>query len=196
MKSKIIKTIWIIVALSFGAYLFNSCMDDKAKRESERAEAIRIEQATKSAVAQLVSRTGAIDDWESQLSDGQYVRINPIFTIELEKLWIQNKPILFIGFIKDIATLDQLHYVVSIERNPFGSSELMLSTGLQLSLVVTKERMDSFLARHPNDKKVAVVARITAIRTIYVPGENGEGEEVKIGDGELAEIMCTGNVEF
>ena len=197
------KIIWIIVALVIGGYFVNSYLENEAKRDAERAEAKRVKQTIKSAVAEMVSRTGAVDDWESSLSKGEKFRLSPIFTVELEKLWLENQPILFIGNIKDIATYNESHYIVLIKRNfLFG---YMFGTELQLSLLSSKERIDSFLKQHPDLFKdngygfsngVAVIARVKTIRTTYVPGEEGEREEVRIGEGELVNILYTGDVRF
>lgn len=197
------KIIWILVALVVGGYFINSYLENKGKREAKEAEAKRIELSIRSSVAQMVSRTGAIDDWEQRLSKGEKVRFAPILTIELEGLWLQNHPILFMGAIKDIATHDQTHYKVSVERSLFGSFMYMVGTELQLSLLSRKEQIDFFLQKHPGlfknygfDNGVAVVAYINAIRTIYVSGEEGERKEIKIGDGELVDILFTGDVQF
>ena len=197
------KIIWIIVALVIGGYLVNSYLENEAKRDAERAEAKRVKQTIKSAVAEMVSRTGAVDDWESSLSKGEKFRLSPIFTVELEKLWLENQPILFIGNIKDIATYNESHYIVLIKKNfLFG---YMFGTELQLSLLSSKERIDSFLKQHPDlfkdsgygfSNRVAVIARVKTIRTTYVPGEEGEREEVRIGEGELVNILYTGDVRF
>jgi len=197
------KIICILVALVVGGYFVNSYLENKANREAKEAEAKRIELSIKSSVAQMVSRTGAIDDWEKRLGKGENFRFEPILTIELEGLWLQNHPILFIGAVKDIATHDQTQYKVSVERSLFGSFEYMFDTELQLSLLSRKEQIDSFLQKHPGlfknyglNNGVAVVAHINAIRTIYVPGEEGGREEIKIGDGELLDILFTGDVQF
>ena len=196
------KIIWIIVALVIGGYLVNSYLENEAKRDAERAKAKRVKQTIKSAVAEMVSRTGAVDDWDSRLSKGERFRFGSIFTVELEKLWLENHPILFIGNIKDIATYNESHYIVLIKRNfLFG---YMFGTELQLSLLSSKERIDSFLKQHPDLFKdsygfsngVAVIARVKTIRTTYVPGEEGEREEVRIGEGELVNILYTGDVRF
>lgn len=197
------KIIWIIVALVIGGYFVNSYLENEAKRDAERAEAKRVKQTIKSAVAEMVSRTGAVDDWESSLSKGEKFRLSPIFTVELEKLWLENQPILFIGNIKEIATYNESHYIVLIKRNfLFG---YMFGTELQLSLLSSKECIDSFLKQHPDLFKdngygfsngVAVIARVKTIRTTYVPGEEGEREEVRIGEGELVNILYTGDVRF
>lgn len=197
------KIVWIIVVLVIGGYFINSHMEKKAKRKAEQAEAKRIEQITRTAVSKMVSRANAVEDWESPLSKGEQFRFEQILTVELEKLWLQQRPILFIGAIKDIATYDQSQYVVLVERSLFGSFEHMFRTELQLSLLSGKDKIDSFLKEHPDLFKdygfkngVAVVARIKSLRSTYLSKENGTREEVKIGDGELIDILYTGDLQF
>lgn len=79
----------------------------------------------------------------------------------------------------------------------------MFDTELQLSLVSSQDKIDSFLKKNPAlfkddgfNNGVAVVARVYSIRTLHILGENGEREEVKIGDGELVDILYMGNVQF
>lgn len=197
------RIVWIIIAVVVVGYFFNLYTVNKAKREAETAESKRIEQAMKTAVLQMASHSNAVSDWEAKLSKGETLRFEPILTIELERLWMQQRPILFVGSIKDIATHDHSQYVVLVERSLYGSFNFMFGTELQLSLISSKEQIDSFLKKHPDlfkdyglNNGVAVVARINAIRTTFVPGEEGEREEVKIGDGELIDIQYTGDVIF
>lgn len=202
------KVIWIIAVLVGGGYFVNSYLENKAirkaDRKAEQVEAKRIELAANSAVAQMVSQTNAIDDWTFQLLRGREIfRSEPILTAELENLWLQNRPILFIGSIRDISTQDQSHYMITVEGNLSLSFEGMLGTQLQLSLISEKERIDSFLKKNPDSFKkngfrnynaVAVVARIKTVRTTFFTGSEGESEEVKIGDGELVDILYTGDI--
>ena len=198
------KIVWAIIAVAVVGYFINSYTVNEAKREAEKAEAERIEQATKTVVNQMVTRTNAISDWEETLSKGERFRSGPILTVELERLWLQQRPILFIGSIKDVATYDNSQYVISVERNLYGSSNYLFYTRLQLSLISQKEIIDSFLQKHPNLFKgpgffndgVAVIAKVKAIRTSYISGEEGERIEIKIGDGELLDIVYTGKVRF
>lgn len=197
------KIVWLIIVIATGGYFINSHMESKARREAKRAEEKKIELATKTAVSQMASRTNAVTDWEANLCKGDKFRFEPILTIELERLWLQQRPILFIGTIKDIATHDKSHYTVLVGRSLFGSFDYMFGTELQLELVSEKDRLDTFLKEHPDLFKdygfkngIAVVAHIDSIRTTYVPGEEGERDEVKIGDGELIDILYTGDVSF
>ncbi len=101
------RAIWIIVILLISAYFVNSYLENRAKREAEKAEAERIEKTIKAAVAQLVERTNAVHNWEKELCKGGQFRLEPILTIELERLWLTDRPILFVGSIKDISTINQ-----------------------------------------------------------------------------------------
>ena len=193
--------IWIIVALAVGGYFVNTYFEKVAKREVENAESKRIEEM-KSAVAAMVSRTAAMDDWERRLSKGENIRSRPIFTVELERVWLQDRPILFTGAIKDIATYDETHYTVLVERSLFRKLSHMFGTELKLLLRATKPRIDSLLEEHPNlsegfgwQEDVAVIADVNSIQTTYFPGEEGGSEEVKIGEGELIDIIFTGDVQ-
>lgn len=197
------KVICIIVALIIAGYFTNSYLETKAKREAEQAEAKRIEQNIKATVAEMVSRTNAVNDWERRLSKGENFRSEPILTVELERLWLGNQPILFIGAIKDIATYNESYYTLLVERSLLGSFDYLFGTELQLSLKSSKQQIDAFLKQQPNlfkdygfNNGVAVIARVKTIRTTYVPGEEGARQEVKIGDGELVDIRYTGDVQF
>ena len=197
------KIIWAVIAVAVIGYFINSYTVRKAELEAEKAEATRIEQAVKAAVTQMATRTNAISDWEETLSKGERFRFEPILTVELERLWLQQGPILFIGSIKDVATHDNSQYTISIKRSLYGSFDYMFGTELQLSLLAEKEYVDSFLNKNPDlfkdygfNNRVAVVTRINAIKKTTLLGEEGEREEVKIGVGELLEIMYTGDAKF
>ena len=127
------RAIWVIVALLVAAYFVNSYIENKAKKEAQKAEAERIEKATKTAVDQLAKRTNAVDNWEKDLSKGEQFRLEPILTLELERLWLTHRPILFIGSIKDISTIDQENYRIKIERTLFGLAALSICLGRSCS---------------------------------------------------------------
>lgn len=200
------KLIWPIIFISFFTYISYSYIEkykeDKTRDDAYLAESKRIEQETRLAVAEMVSRTGAIDNWAGLLSKGNKFRIDPILTIELEKLWLENKPILFIGTINDIATHNETYYKVLIERSFFNSSDIF-NTELQLSLLSEKEHIDSFLKRNSNlfknyrlNSGVAVIADLEKIQTAYVSGEKGEKVEVKIAEGKLVDLLFIGRTRF
>ena len=197
------KIAWIIVLLLVGSYFVNSYIEDKAKRKVERDEKQRIEQSIKSLVEEMVSRTNAFKDWESNLNKGKSYRFEPILTIELEKLWLLERPILFVGTIKDISTYDEKRYIVLFERDLLSRQINISETDLQLSLLAPKTKIDAFLEEHPKIFKkysykngIAVVAKVGSIKTNYVAGVEGERDEIKVGQGELIDLLFIGEVRL
>jgi hypothetical protein len=142
------RAIFAIVIVLLGAFFVNVLLRNKAEREAERSEAKRIEEATKALVAQLVARTKAIDTWEQALIQGQGFRVT-ILTVELERLWLTDRPILFMGTIQDIATADKENYWITVERGPL-SGFVHPIPNLRLALRAPKQEIDSFLKSHPN----------------------------------------------
>ena len=79
----------------------------------------------------------------------------------------------------------------------------MFGTELQLVLQCPKQRVDSFLKKHPDlfknfgfKNRVAVVADIDEIETRIVSGSEGEREAIKIGKGKSIDMLYTGDVQF
>lgn len=200
------RVIWIIVIILIGGYFVNNYLEDKAKEEAAKAETERIEKATKAAIVQLAKRTNAVDNWEKDLSNGNQFRSEPILTVELERLWLTDRPILFVGSIKDISTIDQETYKMEIERSSFSGFEYMFSgTQLRLVLQCQKQRIDSFLKEHLDLFKddgvrngVAVIADIDEVETKTVSGSEGKEEEIKvgIGKGKCIDLFYIGNVQL
>ncbi len=141
-----------------------------------------------------MKRTNAVDNWEEDLRRGKQFRLEPILTVELERLWLTDRPILFAGAIKDIATIDKETYRMEIEGS---------QSELRLSLQCQKRMIDLFLKEHPNLFKedyvlkndVAVIADIDEIETKIVSGSVGETEEIKVGKGKCIDLLYTGNVQ-
>lgn len=199
---KITKLIWILVAVAIGVFFVNKLLDDRAKRDAQRAETHRVEQETKTVVSKMAADSNAVTDWDKRLGKDENYRMSPVLTIELEQLWQGDRPILFIGSIKDISSGVGGDYLVLMERGLF-TSDPMFSTELRLSLRAPKALIDPFLAKYPKlfadsgfNNGVAVVAKVQAINTSDERGEDGERVEVKTGLGELLEIQYTGDVFF
>jgi hypothetical protein len=198
-------SIWIIAILLISTYFVHTYLKNRvntANRKVEKAKMQRIVKTRKIAVTQLVKRTNAVHNWEKKLSKRKHFRLEPILTIELERLWLTDRPILFIGFIKDISTMNQDNYKIKIERSLFYNFKYIFSTKLQLVIQCPKYKVDLFLKNHPNLFKdfgsngVAVVASINKIETTTVSGEKGDIEEVKIGKGKCIDMLYTGDIQF
>ncbi len=197
------KIIGVIVALLLAGYFISSYVENNAKREAERLKVEQNEKRIRTSVQELAFRFDGVTDWDTQLGNGNSYRFEPILTVELEKLWLTEKPILFVGRILDIKTEDGDNYTVVIERNLLSSLGNMFSTDLQLSLVAPKNIIDAFLNTHPDlfkglgfDNGIAAIARIYSIETIYISGEECIREEIKIGYGKMLDLEFVGQVRL
>ena len=205
MKTKIAvkHIIWIVIVLAIGFYLLNVYLQKRAREEAERKKTQRIEQSIRSNVDQMVLRYNAVNDWVEKLCKGEKFRTDKILTIELERLWLRQNPILFIGSIQDVSTIDGQSYQLRIERTLFSNLEQILFTELGLELKCSKNMLDSFLAQHPQlfsnfgfKNGVAVVAKIDHIKTDFFKGKQADKEEIKVGVGDCIDITYTGGVKF
>ena len=197
------KAIWIVLVFVIAGYLINSYLTNEKKREEEQAENTRIEKKIKDEISRFASESNAITDWEKILSKGEVVRSEPILTIELEKLWLRKRPILFLGSIKDISTYNKNNYIVLIERGYFSYSKYMFADDLRLSLICKKDVIDTLLSNKPDLFKdsglynnIAVTAHLDSIETKEIPNDEGDTDDIKIGDGKLIDIKYLGNIIF
>jgi len=197
------RAIAIILIVLIGGYFINKYFENKARKEAERAEAKRIEETIRASVSEMVRRTNAIDTWEKVLKKGEKFSFERILTIELERLWLTERPILFIGAIKDVVTVDKENYRMEIERSFVRRLQHMFGTELQLTLQCSKQKVDLLLTKNPNlfkdfgfKNEVAVVADIDEIDTRLVSGAAGEIKEIKIGKGKCIDMIYTGDVKF
>jgi len=127
------RIILILIVVAVGAYFTYNHFEGKAReRDEKKVEKERVKKlknSVRDSVAKMASKFGAIDDWERKLSEKRSGKNFRILTIELEKLWLTHKPILFKGYIKDIYSLDRNTYSLSLgEQIDFSSNEPYLET--------------------------------------------------------------------
>lgn len=196
------KVIGAIIGILVIGYFVNAYLDSKATQEAKKIEKEQAKQEARAIITQLVSRYGAIENWDEELSKDDEYRMDPILTIELEQVWLKPQPILFLGAVKDISTFDETRYEVLFEQNILFNSRYFF-TELQLSLKADKSLVDKFLKDHPNllkdfgmNNNVAWIAKINSIETKNILSDDGTPEEVKIGNGELVEIRYIGRVRL
>jgi len=187
------RVIWIIVVLLVGAYFLNNYLENKAKKELKKANAEIIMEARKAAVVELIKRTNAVDNWEQDLRRKGALYSYTIQTIDLERLWLLGRPILFLGEIRDVATSDQKNYRIVIDGNN------ILLPKLRLILKCKKPLVDLFLDDHPDlfknynvNNSVAVIANIDKIKTEFGSGE--AAEKILIGKGKCIDIVYADRV--
>lgn len=194
------RIIWICITISLVVWIAQNKIESDRIKEERRAENQRILSEVKSSVAALQENTGAKSNWTKSLSGGEKYRYKPIMSIELEKEWITESPILFLGSLNDIATLDDNHYQVKFEQSLWSSLNTMFDTELQLSLKADKQLIDKFMSDNPKLLKdygfnsgVAVAAQIYKIESNQIADNEGLITEVKTGKGVLLGLVFTGD---
>ena len=187
MKRALLIIIPILLLITGIVYnTVNSHFAYKSKMEAKKAKKERIAKDVSTAVAQLIKRYSAFDwvkDIESRKEFG-----DPILTVELEQLWLTDRPTLFIGTIEDISTFDQEYYMIKFQG--FDG----VRANYELALKCPKQKVNSLLEEHPDlaegvTSGVAVVANIDKIKTVIVPGYDGGKENIRIGEGKSIDMV-------
>lgn len=125
-------------------------------------------------------------------------------SVQLERLWLVQRPILFIGSIEDISTIDGQTYRVRIQSRRSSDPSHLFLTPLGLELKCAQTMLDSFLEAHPNlfsgsgpglKNGVAVIAKIGQIKTHVILGKEAK-EELRMGVSDCLDMTYTGDVQF
>lgn len=197
-----IKPLWIIISVIVFAYVVNSYVESNARKEAESIAATERKEKIENKVTEMVGRSNANIGWVKELAKGKRHRFEPILSVELENLWIGDRPILFGGAIDDISTVSNTKYRIVLSRNIYSDiDKAMFGTKLLLDLECDKSLVDSVLQSHPElfenlgwNNGVAVIAKINKIRADSKIGEDGEKMEIRVGQGACLDIIYTGSV--
>jgi hypothetical protein len=189
------KLFWLMLLFAVLFFIGNNYLENKNRqRQQETARnAARLE--IQNSISTIVNRYDAVDNWGKQLSLGKRVRTSSILSLELQRAWIVHRPIFFIGFIKDIVTLNEETYLLTLERT-FFSQEVLLKTKLRLDVRASKTQVDTIIATHPDllentglRSELGVVAQIENISITQF----GDLEDIKTGNGYLLDLVYVGN---
>ena len=196
MKRALLIIIPILLVITGIVYnVVNSHLAYKAEMEAKIAEKERIKKDVSTAVAQLIKRYSAFD-WVKDIESRKDKEFgDPILTVELEQLWLTDRPTLFIGTIEDISTFDQEYYMIKFQG--FDG----VRANYELALKCPKQKVNSLLEEHPDlaegvTSGVAVVANIDKIKTVIVPGYDGGKENIRIGEGKSIDMIYIEDIYF
>jgi hypothetical protein len=199
------KYVWISIVLLIIGYFAWDHFSKKAKEEQKEAQIEKRKIESNALVEAMVIRTGANKVWREEVAGGDQYVFDPIYTIALEKVWLTGRPILLTGRILDIASLNDSSYVVEIESH---GRPRFYDLEFRFRLAAKKNRIDEFLRENPQigersyEDNVAVIGMIKSIRqgktlTAELDGEEvyQDEKEVKIGEGELLELLYSENLD-
>ena len=101
-------------------------------------EALRT--AARDRLAVFVRTTGSSLDWERLVS--QKGALDRLLTVELEREWSGQRPIVFLGSVTDVASLDENNYLVRLRYAPWWVG---LWTDLRLDVACPKDKVEPAL---------------------------------------------------
>jgi hypothetical protein len=136
--------------------------------------------------------------WTQKLESASNASIN-LLSYQVEKAWLIQQPILFVGEIQDIKQ-DGNGYKLQISKS---MHDPVLMTNLEIRINCNKPITEKFLdymnlnkKKFDFEKPIAVIAKINSV-TSEKNMLNGTSEEIKIGIGECLELMpSTDNLSF
>ena len=202
LKVRFGRLIFVLVVLAIVAYLVNGYLERIALEKADRERRESIERSVRASVSKMVSQYDALSDWQDRLSQTKSLKTEKILSVDLERLWLVERPILFVGSIQDISTMDGQFYRVRMKSHRPGDPGRLSLAQLGLELKCAQTMLDSFLEAYPNllagqafPNGVAVIAKIAEIKTQAVSGEESKGE-LRIGVGDCLDMTYTGHVSF
>jgi len=202
LKVRFGRLLFVLVVLAIVAYLVNGYLERIALEKADRERRESIERSVRASVSKMVSQYDALSDWQEKLSQTKSLKTDKILSIDLERLWLIERPILFVGSIQDISTMDGQFYRVRMKSYRPGDSGRLSLAQLGLELKCAQTMLDSFMEAYPNllagpafPNGVAVIAKIAEIKTRAGSGEESK-DELRIGVGDCLDMTYTGHVPF
>jgi len=183
--------IFIVVTAAILSLCMSSCSDRREKDVAEsRAKEQAQEEMLRVAVQTFAKNSEADTSWRKSIIEKHS---GFLYSIDFEAAWLINNPILFIGILENVATVDDINYQLLI-------SDDYHSPELKLQLLCLKQKVDSMIKIINNDPdeykffgaKIAVAARVTQIKYGLQPTKEGM-ETVFIGHGSCTNVMYLGD---
>ena len=188
------KFLWILLAVIVSGLLIKKCINDNVKVKAEEEAKEEVIRVKTSEITNMVEVWDADYDWVKKLSHGEKIRIGNILTVDLEAVWLQDRPILFHGLITDISTYNEDLYVVTMKRG-FGG-KVYFTQEFKLLLLVEKAKIDQIRNSHPDiiedfmvSNNIASIVSISSIDSETILNSDGDKEDIKIGKGRLLDLV-------
>jgi len=185
---------WVLTtaAVSYFAYLQYLSYSRGKVREQLREQAIA---ESVSNLRAMIQRHHANSDWPRKLVGKSTLRSSPVLSAELQEYWIAEKPILFIGILKDIARNPDETYQIKIARQPVSSDATLLGSELLVDIKCDSDKTIPLLKlmKRPSRlsifEDVAIVATINRVSSSIGRDTDGQPNTILIGLGECNDVL-------
>lgn len=191
-----------ILLISICIALITNCgyLEDRNKINNGKTE-IDFDKALQDYIIKISNENNAITNWQYNLCGPDSFRFFDIFTYELEKLWLTDRPILFQGQLINISTINPEQYQITIIRDWLQNTDDVVIPRLEIKLNTKKSIIDTFLQKNPNifttfNKEIAVIGKINNIEPEYYLDVDEDIIKVfNIGYGELIDLVYLYDVD-
>lgn len=188
------------IVLCFLGYFGYSWHERSVEADNKKEAQSARHQALKSSVSDMALKVNAVTNWAEQLAGDNLHRATPVFTAELQKLWLIDRPILVIGNVGDVSLNgDGSYQVIVVFDDP---RSLLAATTIRVSLRCD-EAIAITLIQAVKDKKknhygadVAIAGVIERVvsgsERVLTDGESGIEEDttkVLTGVGRCKDAM-------
>lgn len=184
----------LIVAF-FAAGILSGCSPSDSladRKETDRKEQVKVEMAIKASIDAITQRTGADTSWKTSISTNERVIISPLYSVDLERAWLREKAILFIGKLVNVATQDGTNYKLLIRDADLVSPEL------RLELICPKQQVDIVLQSIRSSQYgfspggIGVAAKVSRVGHHIEPEKEGS-KSVFTGYGQCIDLVYLGD---
>ena len=93
------RILWSCIAIALISWIVHKSIENNRIREEKLLEKEKLAETIRADVNALARAHGASSNWVTTLSEGKQYRFKPVLSVELERVWINNGPILFWGSI-------------------------------------------------------------------------------------------------
>jgi hypothetical protein len=150
------------------------------------------QQKIKTAINAITQRTGAETSWETSLSTNEQVIVRPLYSVDLERAWLHEKAILFVGELVNVTTKDETNYTLLVRHAYVRSPEL------RLELICPKQPVDIVLQSIRSSQAgflpggIAVAAKVSRVEHHVEPEKEGSNS-VFTGYGQCIDVVHLGD---
>lgn len=177
----------LIVALA--GFVANWWWQDRIESEQKQIESTRHEQQAAEArqkaflklINEMASEVNAVTNWATNLAGGDISTSSPVFAAELQKQWIINRPILFLGKLRDFAINQDGSYVILVEYNArprFRRNSILVSLTCSEAAVTN---LTQAAKTNRTMRRVAITGTIQRVES--ATGNNSEGRPITVLTG-------------
>ena len=137
---------------------------------------------------------GAQVDWARNLEGKDSIRLSPVMSAELQEVWLQPSPILFVGTLRDIVRNEDGSFQVLPQYDALSGGSHLLSTELFFSAQCAAELATPLLAMAKTAHStvfanVAIVGKVLGVTSKQVRGSDGEDETQLTGSATCSAAL-------